>query len=489
MEKHQFSPAGTSGNSKDFQVPPKNRNSCDFVDCFTFDHVLGRIHAKIAGCEKPGPSGTLLATGGAAPIPASASNAKDIVSYRENRGKSVRCPRCGNENPEDNRFCGMCGTTLLAPAPSANKPQAVGVGSTPSTRPEAVPSRPPAETARKAPVPPPDDIPSISGPSFLGLNNPPPSSVTAAKRASISIDPDSAPPASNLHYLLEDEEEHKGSGLWKIFLILVALGLAVGFGYLRWKNQGFAWLNPPAKKPAITEEQPGAGDTPPSSPGSTTAPAPATSSSSTPSSSPAAQPAAQPPPGAAPANSAVPPTPAPAAGAPSATAPASTDGSKPADGANTEAAPDKASSAENPPPDKSPSDSAKADPAPDTTDDAPTPAKPKAEPAPKPRPAVPTDPISEARKYLYGKGAPQDCERGLRLLKPPANAGNPKAMVEMGALYSAGLCAPHDLPTAYRWFALALRKEPDNDSVQADLQKLWGEMTQPERQLAIKLSQ
>jgi zinc-ribbon domain len=405
----------------------------------------------------------------------------------------VRCPRCGNENPEENRFCGMCGTTLLAPAPSTNKPQAVGVGSTSSTRSEAVPSRAPAETVRKAPVPPPDDTPSISGPSFLGLNNPPPSRETAAKRASISIDPNSAPPASNLHYLLEDEEEHKGSGLWKFILILVALGLAVGFGYLRWKNQGFAWLNPPAKKPAITEEQPGAGDIPASSPGSTAVPTSATPSSTTPSNSPAVQPAAQPPAGAAPAtaNSATPSNPGPVAGAPSANPPASTDGSKPADGTNSEATPDKVSSAAgaSPPLDKSGPDSPKADTVPDTTDDAPAPAKPKAEPAPKPRPTVQTDPISEARKYLYGKGAPQDCERGLRLLKPAANAGNPKAMVEMGALYSAGLCAPHDLPTAYRWFALALRKEPDNDSVQADLQKLWGEMTQPERQLAIKLSQ
>jgi hypothetical protein len=35
---------------------------------------------------------------------------------------------------------------------------------------------------------------------------------------------------------------------------------------------------------------------------------------------------------------------------------------------------------------------------------------------------------------------------------------------------------------------MALRKDPDNQSVQTDLQKLWSEMTQPERQLAIKLS-
>jgi TPR repeat protein len=99
------------------------------------------------------------------------------------------------------------------------------------------------------------------------------------------------------------------------------------------------------------------------------------------------------------------------------------------------------------------------------------------------------DPVGEAQKYIYGKGATQDCDRGLRLLKPAADQGNPKAMIEMGALYSAGLCTPRDLPTAYRWFALALRKVPDNQAVQTDLQKLWGEMTQPERQLAIRLSQ
>jgi hypothetical protein len=116
---------------------------------------------------------------------------------------------------------------------------------------------------------------------------------------------------------------------------------------------------------------------------------------------------------------------------------------------------------------------------------------PAAKPTPKPKPTVPAvDPVSEAQKYLYGRGGvSQDCDRGMRLLKPVANQGNPKAMVEMGALYSAGLCTPHDLPTAYRWFALALRKQPDNASIQGDLQKLWSEMTQPERQLAIKLSQ
>ena len=99
------------------------------------------------------------------------------------------------------------------------------------------------------------------------------------------------------------------------------------------------------------------------------------------------------------------------------------------------------------------------------------------------------DSVAEAQKYLYGKGVPQTCDRGLRMLKPQAEHANPKAMIEMGALYSAGLCTPRDLPTAYRWFAMALRKDPNNQAVQTDLEKLWGEMTQPERQLAMKLSQ
>jgi TPR repeat protein len=121
--------------------------------------------------------------------------------------------------------------------------------------------------------------------------------------------------------------------------------------------------------------------------------------------------------------------------------------------------------------------------------------KPKPAPkAPVPKPSAATrpagyDPVTEAKKYIYGRGAPHDCDRGMRLLKPEASRSNPKAMVEMGALYSAGVCTPRDLPTAYRCFALALRKDPENASVQADLSKLWGEMTQPERQLAIKLTQ
>jgi hypothetical protein len=292
--------------------------------------------------------------------------------------------------------------------------------------------------------------------------------------------------------LLEDEEEPRSSGAWKYLLILIALGLAVGFGYLRWKNQGLPWLNALARKPAAaTTTTSGTTD-------ESNSPPAASPASSTPSITPEAQPASgqpQPPAGTAqPAanpntspsiTAATPPANAPVTGSAPAAAQPTGDNSKPSDSNNPATNSDKGSAA----PAK---DSATAKASNDDEDNADeTSSTPAAKPAPKPKPTVPAvDPVSEAQKYLYGRGGvSQDCDRGMRLLKPVANQGNPKAMVEMGALYSAGLCTPHDLPMAYRWFALAFRKQPDNASIQADLQKLWSEMTQPERQLAMKLSQ
>src|SRR5215469_8246596 len=389
----------------------------------------------------------------------------------------------------------MCGATLLAPAPVPPKPQPVSAPSPGPTpiRGEAAPLASPESPRTPAAT---EDSPSISGPSFLGLNNPPPRSPVSRSRASLSIDPSHASSSRGLDYLLEDDEEPRSSGAWKYLLILIALGLAVGFGYLRWKNQGLPWLNGLAKKPAATTTT--GPDTTNSNPSGSGASA-ASPASSTPSITPDSQPAAvQPQPASGttqpPANPSATPSTAPttqpantpATGdAPPANQPAG-DNSKANDRDNSGANPDKGS-----PPAAKDSAAAKA-PSGDNEDNADeTSSAAAAKPAPKPKPTVPAaDPVSEAQKYLYGRGGvSQDCDRGMRLLKPAANQGNPRAMVEMGALYSAGLCTPHDLPTAYRWFALALRKRPDNASIQADLQKLWSEMTQPERQLAIKLSQ
>lgn len=383
----------------------------------------------------------------------------------------MRCPRCGNENPDQNRFCGMCGATLLAaPEAPAAQPQRVATAATPAPAKESAVTRAQVSEPPRAPLS--DSTPSISGPSFLGLNDPGP-----RQRASLSVDGKGGT-SRNLDYLLEDEgEHHESSGAGKFLLILVALALAAGLGYLRWRHQGSGWLGLSPKPSAATQ---------PASDSTSSSPAPTTQPSAV------AQPATPPP-----ADSTSPPTnsatlPAPVNPAPSMTPAASADTAKPAD--NTTSAPatpdnttapaskDSASTAKQPSPATSPATA-------DSTDEPkPAPAQPAAKP-PAAKPVATVDPVAEAQKYLYGRGVTQDCDRGMRYLKPAANQGNPKAMIEMGALYSAGLCTPHDLPTAYRWFALALRKNPDNQDVQTDLQKLWGEMTQPERQLAIKLTQ
>jgi hypothetical protein len=295
----------------------------------------------------------------------------------------------------------------------------------------------------------------------------------------LSTDPHASSSATNLDYLLEDEEEPRRGGAGKFVLIVLALALAGGFGYLRWKNHKFGWLGAGTSKPSATAQNSDTTDTNAATPDGSSAP-------STPATTPAIQPAPDPT-AATPAttNTGSPNTASPAA---SATTTNPTTGSTPASSAPTtpdSTAPSNTAAA---PSATEPAASAPDSPAATT----PKATRPADAPPPKPaaaiKPAKPFDSVGEAQKYLYGKGVPQDCERGMRLLKPAVNQSNPKAMIEMGALYSAGLCTPHDLPTAYRWFALALRKDPENQAVQSDLQKLWGEMTQPERQLAIKLS-
>jgi hypothetical protein len=216
--------------------------------------------------------------------------------------------------------------------------------------------------------------------------------------------------SSNLDYSLGDEEPRRG-GAGKISLILLALALVAGFGYLRWN-----WLIGTSKRPAVAPQTP--------DPPATTYVLPSSSDTSPP------------------------PNPAPGGYASS----PKTHATAPSDASNSSRA------------------------------------EPQANPHAGIMPLRSADSVAEAQKYIYGRGVAQDCERGMRLLKPAAQA-NPQAMMEMGTLYAAGLCAPRDLPTAYRWFSVALRKEPDNQSGQAELQKLWGEMTPPERQLATRLSQ
>jgi len=441
----------------------------------------------------------------------------------------VRCGICGSENAESNYFCGMCGAALVErartpvkppQAPPATRPEASKAGQAPVTqRQETVLPQPQpaaAQSTRNQGTPslrtpaaqPPEPIarPAIRGPSFPGLNTPPtgrgePPPDSVRQHSPNQVSPNQASrhqdqlqhSSRSLDYLLEDEEEpHRGWG--KLLLLVVALLLAAGFGYLHWKQGGFDWVITGDKKPAAATDAtagPGSSADSPSTSGT------AADAASTPAAAPSANPQPAPAPGA---DSSTPP----AGATDNPTAPAATQSSTPQtnspQAAVPQTAPDQTTS---PSPTSSPSGgSADSNPAAASSSGSQPAADPDAKaqslqaepPVGKPRehrptPAKPLDPVTEGERYVYGRGAAQDCERGMKLLKPAGEQSNPKAMISLGTLYSTGTCAPRDLPTAYHWFALALHKEPDNQSLQDDLQKLWGQMTQPERQLAIKLSQ
>jgi hypothetical protein len=346
---------------------------------------------------------------------------------------SLRCPYCGNENPGDHRFCGMCGRPLV------------------ETRSEPPASQAARETEPRSPAP------AYTGGMFnLGA-------------------PSDKP--RDLDYLLEDDEEQK-SGKGLVFLTFIALALVVGLGYLRFRNGGFPFLKsltassqPKPAAPADSSSQPSASSDQPGPAANSTAPAPATATdpAAEPSITPINPPAENTPVPSAtsptpPATSASTASPDPNAGAAS---PAETHGSSKGD--SPEKSPTAAAVAAAPPP-------------------APTRPKPVTKPTPKPA-AKATDPVVVGENYLYGsKGFPQNCERGLHYVKPAADQSNPKAMITMGALYATGHCLSRDLPTAYRFFALALRGDPENAALRQNTERVWQQMTAEERKQAIRLT-
>jgi hypothetical protein len=355
----------------------------------------------------------------------------------------VRCPYCGNENPDDHRFCGMCGRAI--PEPTAESPLPV-----------------PGPVRHRDPEPSPP-APAYTG-GIFNLNAP----ADHTHR--------------NLDYLLDDDEEPRSSKTI-IFLFFLALALVAGLGYLRWRNGGVPWLKsltssskPVPTAPDATENSPAADQStspqtaqpapaPPVATVATPAPSPAATAPITPAQppSPAATPESSPATSANSTNSAAPADSKPSATPPANTAPAVTDANAPA--------------------------AEKAAEAPAPSAPAPRPkAKPASKPAPKPA-AKASDQVSLGEQYLYGRGVPQNCERGLRYVKPAADQSNPRAMITMGALYATGHCLSRDLPTAYRFFALALRGDPENAPLRQNAEMVWKQMTAEERKQAIRLTQ
>ncbi len=255
-------------------------------------------------------------------------------------------------------------------------------------------------------------------------------------------------PSRNLDYLLEDDEPRSHKGL---VIGIVALMLVAGLGYLRWRNGGLPEPAPPANNPAATPA-PATATTAPAGSASTTSPAPGD------------HPPAESKPADAPADTTT------ATGDPAAPTAAAADQPAPSQPAASPA-----------PSAVTPAEAAPVAPAP-------KPAKPKPSPKALP-PTKPEDSVAMGERYLYGRGVPQDCTRGLRYVKPAADQANPKAMITMGALYATGHCLSRDLPTAYRFFALALRKDPENGPLKQNAQMVWAQMTEAERQQAIRMTQ
>lgn len=101
-------------------------------------------------------------------------------------------------------------------------------------------------------------------------------------------------------------------------------------------------------------------------------------------------------------------------------------------------------------------------------------------------PAADDDPPSpslvKAQQYIHGQGVRQNCEQGLIYLRAAARENDPRAAVQMGALYSSGLCVPHDRVRAYEWFSTARDMQPNNQWISKNMTELWAQMSPQERQ-------
>jgi Sel1 repeat-containing protein len=354
----------------------------------------------------------------------------------------------------------------------------------------------PAIEERIGPPPP----STISGPSFLGLGAEPPHGGYGET-------------SRDLNYLFEDDEQPKRT-YWRFTAIMLVLAICGGLAYLQYRRGGNSWTAPWSKGPAQTPVQ-----------ASQSQPGDQANTGAAPSANNAAAPSGQTPTGDQPPNApdknsdgSLKEKDLPPQGGQAATSGAAGAGSTEAQGA---AAKDEKTSkssedttetaAATPPPatgakesatgtegaeakggdarSAATKDSGSAAAAKDNTEetaDVAKPAKPtRTKPAPQVAPASPDDAlVTNAEKYLYGRGVPQNCDRALISLRAAANRQNSRAMTLLGTMYGTGHCVSRDLPNSYRWFAQASRQSPDNTWITRNLEMIWREMTPAERQLA-----
>lgn len=344
------------------------------------------------------------------------------------------CPKCGEDNAGNFRFCGMCGAVLERAMPAgAPKVETVREGGIPVAL--SIPANPPKAGAEKRVEP-------ISGPSVLGLGQPTLDSLR--EKAFSGADP-----------FFEPEEPKTGGRKLLLLLLLAALGAAIWWTYKNYIAIGESEKQQTAASNAGTSEVPAEKST-------AQQPAPETKSTDAAKLNPS--PSAE-----TPLEGAVEKPPAKASVAPGSKPEVAATAAKPRVHERTVKAAAKAKT-----------DQHKTTHADRTTVT-----------APKLAVTVAAADTGEAafRKgeaYLYGRGVPENCDEAVKYLKAASAKLHAQARSTFGTMYATGHCVPRDLPTSYLWFALALRVDPNNRILEKDLSAVWNQMTPPERQLATK---
>jgi outer membrane biosynthesis protein TonB len=397
----------------------------------------------------------------------------------------VYCPECGHNNPEGNKFCGMCGEPLperrprtpgtptnknyeqrrervadhdpepVAPSLRHREPvdQPVRGRDSDSVRPRGEPSSrtlavadstayvasPHLESATPIEQP----ATTVTGPSFLGLSG-------------------TSDSTTGYSYLYEDEPPKSHAGVILLLLCLIVLG-----GVLYWQWQPIqSWIltrasqkvdtGTPAAQPGSSTASSDNAAAPEQGQPNTSAPAPSGDNSGN---TPAAQTPGQPP--AAQRNQASPNHPS--------TPPPNTDNQP-----NQAAPPDNQEQSSVASPKEPARKHTAAKSRAESTDRADQDSNATAQPAG-------AELVASGEKYLYGRGAPQNCAQAVVDFNAAARQENPRAMAHLGALYATGECVPLNRVQAYHWFSRALSKDRSNTYLEHNMTMLWREMDSSEK--------
>ncbi len=93
-------------------------------------------------------------------------------------------------------------------------------------------------------------------------------------------------------------------------------------------------------------------------------------------------------------------------------------------------------------------------------------------------------PVLLADMYLQGNGVAKDCEQAVLLLNAAAKKANPRARTKLGSLYATGQCVAQDRVQAYKWMTSALAANPGSEWIEKNRQQLLNQMTASERKRA-----